>query len=164
LATVCGKQGWKSMGFPFHSAQEKGMVYLKQILPETRGQRQRHDLTADVARSAAATALSQDVTKSKSLRCSFPKRCRATLVTAVQKVAVRGKRELVGKVERGLRVLVAVRQHLGLVLRTQPRYGRQGALQPLAALPQMHLPGHGSITQSQAHCFDRFGLCNFPPG
>ena len=139
------------------------MVYQKQILLETRGHHQRHDLTADVARSAAATALLQDVTKSKSLRCSFPKRCRATLATAVQKVAVRGKRETVGKAERGLRVLVTVRQHLGLVLRTQPRYGRQGALQPLAA-PQMHLPGHGSITQSQAHCFDRFGLCNFLPG
>jgi hypothetical protein len=50
------------MGFPFHSAQEKGMVYLKQILLETRGHHQRHDLTADVARSAAATALSQGVT------------------------------------------------------------------------------------------------------
>ena len=154
----------KSIAFRLRCAQEKSMVYQKQILLETRGHRQRHDLTADVARSAAATALLQDVTKSKSLRCSFPKRCRATLATAVQKVAVRGKWETVGKAESGLRVLVTVRQHLGLVLRTQPRYGRQGALQPLAALPQMHLPGHGSITQSQAHCFDRFGLCNFPSG
>jgi len=32
-----------------------------------------------------------------------------------------GKRETVGKVERGLRVLVAVGKHLRLVLRTQPR-------------------------------------------
>jgi hypothetical protein len=101
------------LAFPLHSAQEKGMVYQKQILLETRGHRPRHDLTADVARSAAATALLQDVTKSKSLRCSFAKRCRATLATTVQKVAVPGKQETVGKAESGLRVLVAVRQHQG---------------------------------------------------
>ncbi len=76
--------------FPFHSAQEKGMVYQKQIPLETRGHRQLHDLTADVVRSTAATALSQDVTQSKSLQYPFPKRCRATLATVVQNAA-RGK-------------------------------------------------------------------------
>lgn len=35
--------------FPFHSAQEKGMVYQKQILLETQGNHQRHSLTLDVA-------------------------------------------------------------------------------------------------------------------
>ena len=39
------------MMFPFHSAQEKGMVYQKQILLETQGNRQRHGLTPDVAPS-----------------------------------------------------------------------------------------------------------------
>ncbi len=40
----------KSIALSFHSAQEKGMVYQKQILLETRGHRQMHDLTEDVAR------------------------------------------------------------------------------------------------------------------
>lgn len=70
------------MVFPFHSAPEKGVIYQKQILLGTRGLRQRHDLTADVAQSKAATAFLQDVTQSKSLQCSFPKRCRAKLATA----------------------------------------------------------------------------------
>jgi len=78
------------MVFPFHSAPEKGVIYQKQILLGTRGLRQRHDLTADVAQSKAATAFLQDVTQSKSLQCSFPKRCRAKLATAVQNAA-RGK-------------------------------------------------------------------------
>jgi secondary thiamine-phosphate synthase enzyme len=38
-----------AFAFPNHSAQEKDMVYQKQILLETRGHRQMHDLTADVA-------------------------------------------------------------------------------------------------------------------
>jgi hypothetical protein len=50
------------MVFPFHSAPEKGVIYQKQILLGTRGHRQRHDLTADVAQSKAATAFLQDVT------------------------------------------------------------------------------------------------------
>jgi secondary thiamine-phosphate synthase enzyme len=38
-----------AFAFRRHSAQEKDMVYQKQILLETRGHRQMHDLTADVA-------------------------------------------------------------------------------------------------------------------
>jgi len=40
----------KSIAFRSRCAQEKGMVYQKQILLETRGHRHLHDLTADVAR------------------------------------------------------------------------------------------------------------------
>jgi hypothetical protein len=42
---------------------------------------------------------------------------RRSAVKAERPLAARGKRETVGKVERGLRVLVAVRKHLWLVLR-----------------------------------------------
>jgi secondary thiamine-phosphate synthase enzyme len=44
------REAGNCIAFPFHSAQEKGMVYQKQILLETRGHRHLHDLTADVAR------------------------------------------------------------------------------------------------------------------
>jgi len=38
------------IAFRPHSAHEKGMIYQKQILLESKGHRQMHDLTADVAR------------------------------------------------------------------------------------------------------------------
>ena len=67
-------------------------------------------------RDGARTGLLPDTWKkfSEPLRGSYSRNLSVT-----RRATARGKRETVSKDEGGLRVLVAVRQHLRLVLRTQ---------------------------------------------